>query len=327
MKKDYYDILGVPRGADEKAIKAAYRRLARKHHPDVNPDDPSAEERFKELSEAFAVLSDADKRARYDRGGHAAFGPDFDPFAGFGFDFRGARGASGAGGFDIPDLSQIFEMFGLGGGSAGGRARSRRGGDLQLEVRIPFADAIHGSVIDFNVPRRAACSACGGSGVAGGGRAACSSCNGSGLQRVEERLKVRIPSGVRDGDRVRVGGKGDAGAGGGPPGDAYLVIRVAAHPRLRREGRNLLVDVPVGIARASLGGTIRVPTLDGETTIQLPPGTRSGQKLRLKGRGVPARNASPAGDLLAVIQIHPPKDLDARSRELLEELDKLHPNP
>jgi molecular chaperone DnaJ len=326
MKKDYYDILGVPRDADEKAIKAAYRRLARKHHPDVNSGDPSAEERFKEISEAFAVLSDAEKRARYDRGGHAAFGPDFDPFAGFGFDFRGGRATGGAGGFDIPDLSQIFEMFGLGGGPTGARPHVRRGGDLQLEVRIPFEDAIRGSVIDFNVPRHAACGTCSGSG--GGGRAAsCTTCGGSGLQRVEERLKVRIPTGVKDGDRVRVGGKGDAAPHGGPPGDAYLIIRVAPHPVLRREGRDLLVEVPVGIARASLGGQVEVPTLEGQATIELPPGTRSGQKLRLKGRGVPARGSQPAGDLFAVVQIHPPKDLDARSRELLEELDRLHPTP
>jgi molecular chaperone DnaJ len=316
MKKDYYEILGVPKDADEKKIKAAYRRLAREHHPDVNPDDPAAEERFKEISEAFAVLSDSEKRARYDRGGHAAFGPDFNPFAGLGFDFRG--GGARAGGFDIPDLSQIFEMFGLGGVGRGPR-RAARGGDLQVEVRVPFEDAVRGSVLDFKVPRHAACASCGGSG--------CPTCGGSGLNRVEERLKVRIPAGINDGDRVRVAGKGDAGRGGGPAGDTYLVIRVTPHPAFRREGQDLLVDVPVSLSRAALGGTVSVPTLDGEATINLPAGTRSGQKLRLSGRGVPSRNSSPPGDLLAVIQIHPPKKLDARSKELLEELDRLHPNP
>lgn len=318
-KKDYYEILGVPRDADEKAIKAAYRKLARRHHPDVNQGDKAAEEKFKEISAAFAVLSDPDKRARYDRGGHAAFGPDFDPFADTGFDFRTT-------GFGFPDLSEIFEMFGLGGVRGGRSRRPRRGQDLQLELRIPFSDAVRGATVEVAIPRHAACGTCGGRGLGPVGDR-CRSCGGGGLQRVEERLKVRIPAGIDDGGRVRLAGKGDAGPSGGPPGNAYLVVRVTPDPTFRREGRNLVCEVPVGLATAALGGSVTVPTLDGTATITLPAGTKSGQKFRLKGRGVPGQNSKPDGDLLAVIQIHPPRRLDARSRELLEEFAKLNPNP
>ncbi len=298
-KKDYYDILGVSRDADEKAIKAAYRRLARKYHPDVNKEAGS-EDRFKEVSEAFAVLSDPQKRAQYDRGGHAAFGPDFDPFAGFGFDFRGG----GRGGdFGFPHLSEIFEMFGMGGAGMGrGRSRVRRGSDLQLEVRIPFREAVLGTTLSLVIPRQA------------------------GSERIEDRVKVRIPAGIQDRGRVRLAGRGDAPPGGAP-GDAFLIVRVEPDSRFRREGRDLLTDVPVSLARAALGGTVTVPTLDGSTTINLPAGTRSGQKLRLRGKGVPQPNSSPAGDLFAVVQIHPPKKLDKRSRELLEEFERLNPTP
>jgi len=288
-KKDYYEILGISRSASEKEIKAAYRKLARKYHPDVNPGDKAAEDKFKEMAEAFAVLSDKDKRARYDRGGHEAFGPDFDPFAGF--DFRTA-------GFGIGDLSEILGMFGAGLG--GRRHAPRRGNDLQVEVRIPFRDAVTGTTLDLTLPRR-----------------------GAGRRPTQDKVKVRIPPGIADGDKVRVPGKGDAGAAGGPAGDAYLVIRVEPHPLFRREGRDVVCEVPIGVTTAVLGGTLDVPTLDGRTTINVPPGTRSGQRFRLKGRGVPASGRAPAGDLYALIQIHPPKKLDARARELFEELKRL----
>ena len=288
-KKDYYEILGVSRSASDKEIKAAYRKLARKYHPDVNPGDKAAEDKFKEMAEAFAVLSDKDKRARYDRGGHEAFGPDFDPFAGF--DFRTA-------GFGIGDLSEILGMFGA---DLGGRRHApRRGNDLQVEVRIPFRDAVTGTTLDLTLPRR-----------------------GAGRRPTQDKVKVRIPPGIADGDKVRVPGKGDAGAAGGPAGDAYLVIRVEPHPLFRREGRDVVCEVPIGVTTAVLGGTLDVPTLDGRTTINVPPGTRSGQRFRLKGRGVPASGRAPAGDLYALIQIHPPKKLDARARELFEELKRL----
>jgi DnaJ-class molecular chaperone len=287
MKKDYYEILGVPRTADEKTIKAAYRRLARKYHPDVNKGDKQAEERFKEVAEAFAVLSDKDKRSRYDRGGHEAFGPGFDPFAGFDF------GQFEAG---IGDLSSLFEMFGFGPGRGrGGRARTRRGSDVRLELRIPFVTAVKGDTVEMAIPRQAG----------------------------HERLKVRIPPGIEDGGTMRLAGKGNAGS---PPGDAYLTVRVDSHPVFRREGRHLICEVPVGVARAVLGGQVEVETLDGKATITVPTGTRSGQKLRLRGRGVPSSSGKPAGDLYVVVQIRPPKDLDARSRELMEEFDRLNPD-
>lgn len=355
-KRDYYELLGVDRSAGEKEIKAAYRRLARKHHPDVNPNDPKAEERFKEISEAFAVLSDPDRRAKYDRGGHEAFGPDFDPFAGAGFDLRSVG---------LQDLGDLFEMFAGAGGRGRGRARPPdRGRDLQLEMSLPFADAVRGATVSVEIPRRASCGACRGSGVRSGsaetgcpacggtgresrGRAAvrvsmtcrrcggagrlrgdpCSTCGGAGVERVQDRVRVRIPPGIEDGGRVRIPGKGDAGAAGEGSGDAFLVIRVESDPRFRREGRDLVCEVTVGIARAALGGTVRVPTLDGSATITLPPATRSGRRLRLRGRGVPGHRGRAPGDLQVIVQIEPPRSLDARSRELLEEFERLNPVP
>lgn len=282
-KKDYYEVLGLPRTASEKEIKAAYRRLARKYHPDVNQGDRQAEERFKEVAEAFAVLSDPEKRATYDRGGHAAFGNDFDPFAGFDF-----------GRVDLGGLEDLFAMF---GGRPGARA-ARRGPDLSYEVRIPFLDAAKGTTLDLSLPSDAR-----------GGNA--------------ERIKVRIPPGIEDGGRVRLPGRGGAGARGAAAGDAYLHVRVEPHPLFRREGNDLVCEVPVGIARAALGGRVEVPTPDGKATIEIPEGTRSGQRFRLRGRGVAAHRGRPAGDLHAVIQIVPPKRPEGRARELLEELLKI----
>jgi DnaJ-class molecular chaperone len=283
MKKDYYDVLGVGRTASDKEIKAAYRRLARKYHPDVNKGDKAAEQRFKEVAEAFAVLSDKEKRARFDRGGHEAFGPGFDPFAGFDF------GKFDAG---FGDLSSVFEMFGLGSRMGGGRPRrAPRGSDLHLETQVSLESAVRGDTLHLVVPRRAG----------------------------SERLRVRVPAGIEDGGTLRLAGKGEGG------GDLYLTVHVEPHPHFRREGRDLICDVTVGIARATLGGPVDVQTLDGSATITLPPGTRSGQKLRLRGRGVPGSSDQPAGDLLVVVQIEPPKVLDARSRALMEEFDRLNP--
>jgi len=312
-KRDYYEVLGVSRTAGEKEIKAAYRKLARKHHPDVNKGDSSSEEKFKEVAEAFAVLSDRGKRASYDRGGHEAFGAGFDPFAGF-----DARHFD----FGFGNLSDLFEMFGgRGRGGFGGNA-PRRGGNLQFETRLSFMDAVNGTTLELKIPRRAACGDCRGSGRLRG--ASCNRCSGSGLCSVEEMVKARIPAGVDDGSTLRLAGRGDAGRMGGPAGDLFLILRVEAHPSFRRDGRDLLCDVPIGIAMAALGGVIEVPTTDGQARITIPAGTRSGQKFRLKGKGVSASQGRPAGDLYALIQIHPPKKLDERSRELLEEFQKLN---
>ncbi len=285
MKKDYYEILGVPRTADDKEIKAAYRRLARKFHPDLNKGGKQAEERFKEVAEAFAVLSDKDKRARYDSGGHAAFGAGFDPFAG---------ADASQFGTEFGDLSSLLEMLGFGGaGRRPKRARARRGPDVRLELRVPFVAAIKGQTVEIDIPQA--------------GRS--------------ERVKVRIPPGIADGDTLRLAGKGPGA------GDAYLTVRVDAHAVFRREGRDLQCEVSIGVAQATLGGNVEVDTLDGKATISVPPGTRSGQKLRLRGRGVPVSNGQPAGDLYVVVQIQPPRALDARSRELMEEFARRNPTP
>jgi len=287
-KRDYYEILGVPRTANEKELKAAYRKLARQYHPDVNPGDKAAEASFKEVSEAFGVLSDPEKRAKYDQVGPEAFGAGFDPRQGVKIDFED---------LGLGDLSDVFDLFGWGGGGRGrGRRRAGRGADVQLEMSLAFADAIHGTTTELRLPHLRG-----------------------------EATKVRIPPGIEDGGRIRIPGKGQPAPGGGPPGDAYINIRVEPHPMFTREGSDLYVDVPVGIATATLGGEVEVPTLDGRATIKIPPGTRSGQKFRLKGRGVPSRGAHAAGNLNAVVQIVPPKAIDARSKELLEEFARLNP--
>jgi molecular chaperone DnaJ len=315
-KRDYYEVLGVPRGATEKELKAAYRKLARKFHPDVNPGDKAAEERFKEISGAFAVLSDPEKRAKYDRGGHDAFEPGFDPFQGSTIDFQD---------LGLGNLSDIFELFGGGGRRRGAPRRAARGEDLQLETNLSFSEAIHGTTIEVSIPRAVACARCGGRGRSANG-AVCPVCRGAGRVQVTEKVKARIPAGIDDAERVRIPGKGNDGAGGGPPGDAYVNIRVEPHPMFRREGSDLVCEIPVGVVKATLGGDIEVPTLEGRATIKIPPGTRGGQRFRLKGRGVAARAGRPAGHLYAVLQIVTPRDLDARTRELFEELARLNPS-
>jgi molecular chaperone DnaJ len=312
-KKDYYEILEVPRSATEKDLKAAYRKLARKYHPDVNPGDKSAEEKFKEVSGAFAVLSDPEKRAKYDRGGHEAFEPGFDPFQGSTIDFQD---------LGLGNLSDIFELFG--GGGRGGR-RAARGEDLNLEMRLPFGDAIHGTTVEVGIPRGVSCAHCGGRGRLANG-SPCRVCRGGGRVSVTEKVKTRIPAGIDDGERVRIPGKGNDGAGGGPAGDAFVTIRVEPHPLFRREGSDLVCEVPVGVVKATLGGDVEVPTLEGRATIKIPAGTRGGQRFRLKGRGVAARAGHPAGNLYAVIQLVTPRELDERSRQLFEELARLNPS-
>jgi len=314
QQKDYYEILGVSRSATEKDLKSAYRKLARKYHPDVNPGDKSAEEKFKEVSAAFAVLSDPEKRAKYDRGGHAAFEPGFDPFQGTTIDFQD---------LGLGNLSDIFELFG-GGGRRGRGVRHVPGEDLQLEMSLPFVSAIHGTTVEVAIPRATTCTTCAGRGRLANG-APCRACRGGGRVTVNETVKVRIPAGIDDGERVRIAGKGNDGVGGGRAGDAYVHIRVEPHPMFRREGPDLVCDVPVGVVKATLGGDVDVPTLEGHATIKIPPGTRGGQRFRLKGRGVAARAGHPAGHLYAVVQIVTQKELDLRSRELLEEFARLNP--
>ena len=387
-KKDYYEILGVKKSASADDIRKAFRKLARKYHPDVNPGDKAAEEKFKTLSEANEVLSDPKKRKIYDQvgfysdnidaataeayarsGGGAASpgaqsgggpqGVNFD-FGGFDFNdmFEGAKGrkasASGTGSFrDI--FSGIF-------GGRGGAAQEgpEPGSDLEYQVNVPFWTAIRGGVMRLNITRRDSCLQCHGQGFiesAGtcpecggkgqvtqtGGRmkfnvpcprchgtgkniSTCPQCHGEGTVERSEPLEVRIKAGTRDGQRIRLPGKGNAGAHGGPAGDLYVIIRVGEHPIFRRDGDDIYLTVPVSATEAALGAKIEVPTIDGRALLKIPPGTQSGQKLRLREKGVPSATKDGArGDEIVEINVTVPMPRDERTKELLRELAKLNP--
>lgn len=288
-RKDYYEILGVPKDADEAAIRQAYKKLARKYHPDRNPGDKASEERFKEVAEAYAVLGTPQKRAEYDQRGPEGFDLGFDPSE----IFRRAR----AGGFEGAglDLGSLFaDLF---GGSRPGGAR--RGGDSEASLAIDFEDAVRGVTLPLSLNR--------------GGR--------------QESIKVRIPAGVKEGSRVRIPGKGQPGGGGGPAGDLYVRIAIRPHPTFRREGDHLLVQVPLTLTEAALGARVQVPTLDGTATMTVPAGTRSGQRFRLRGKGAPRPGSSTAGDLYVDVAIVPPGHLDEESRELLRRFAERNPQP
>lgn len=324
MSRDYYEVLGLKPGATEAEIRSAYKRLARRYHPDVNPGDRSAEETFKEITEAHQVLTDPQKRRQYDalrtmggasRRPGASHAAGADPF-GAGF---GARGVDfSAAGFE--DFGTIFsDLFGR---SAQGRPN--RGQDLEYEASIEFEEAVHGTTLTVPLARNAACPACGGSGEAPGSKGGrCRRCGGDGLVRTSDVMKVRIAPGAEDGSRVRVAGGGDAGRRGGPAGDLYIVLGVKPHRHFRREGSDILLEVPLSYAEAALGARVEVPTLEGRATVTIPPGTRSGQKFRLRGRGVPHREGGGRGDQIVMVAIVPPGKADAKVRELLRELEAL----
>ncbi|HEY3175222.1 MAG TPA: DnaJ C-terminal domain-containing protein [Candidatus Polarisedimenticolia bacterium] len=344
MKKDYFAILGLKPTATDKEIRSAYKRLAKKFHPDVNPNNKKSEEKFKEIGEAYEVLSDPEKRRKWETGdldyesyfrsrSGRAGGPTGQqpPFTAFEFG-------------DAADLGGIFsELFRGMGGAAGGRgasargagARARRafaGSDLEYETSVSFEDAVRGATLKIPLARTVTCPVCGGLGEVRRGAASgkmvmepCSACSGVGRQRVTETIQVRIPPGVEDGGRVKVAGKGEAGEGGGPDGDLYVVLRVTPHPWFRREGREIILDLPLSVAEAALGTRLEVPTIGGRVTLTIPPGTSSGQKLRLKGRGIASRDGAAKGDQIVIPQIVTPKTLDPKSRQLLEEFDRLNP--
>lgn len=343
-KRDYYEVLGVNRDADGDAIKKAYRRLAMKFHPDRNKDDPAAEEKFKEATEAYEILSDEEKRAAYDRFGHSGV----DPNAAGGFN-RGFEGS----------FSDIFgDVFGdIFGGGGRGRGGPQRGADLRYALELTLEQAVRGDKIEIRVPILATCEDCKGSGAKAGTQpTTCTDCGGAGqirvsqgffsLQqtcprcrgqgrivtdpcrtcggagRVEKRktLSVRIPPGVDTGDRIRLAGEGEAGPAGGPPGDLYVQVEVKPHGIFARDGRNLHCEVPISIGDAALGGEIDVPTLDGRVKLKVPPGTQSGKLFRLRGKGVvPVRGGGP-GDLLCRVVVETPVNLTSRQKEILEEL-------
>ena len=353
MARDYYEILGVERGASEDELKKAYRKLAMEHHPDRNDGCTDAESRFKELNEAYSVLGDASKRAAYDRYGHA-----------------GVNGAAG-GGAGYHDIHDIFnEVFGdafsdmFGGGGRRQQQGPRRGQDLRYDLEITLEQAYAGSEVEIRVPASLNCEACSGSGCTpgthptacttcngagrvratqgffsiertcprcgGSGRMVldpCSECHGQGQTRVERTLGVRIPAGVDDGSRIRLAGEGDAGVNGGPRGDLYIFLSVRPHELFERDGLDLLCTVPVPMCTAALGGDIEAPCLlggdncDGESrlTVKIPEGTQTGHKVRLKGRGMPSLRSRQRGDLLVELFVETPSRLTARQKELMRE--------
>jgi molecular chaperone DnaJ len=345
--KDYYRILGVEKRADAKAIKQAYRRLARKHHPDTNPGNKAAGERFKEVNEAYEVLSDPEKRARYD-----TLGPDWQrhdrgvPGGGAGpVDFGNFRvhvdpGAAG-------EFSDFFRTVfgdlgsrmrggrgapadrveGMGGGRGPvGRGRGiQRGQDVQTPIEITLEEAAQGTRRTIQLELPEACPACTGTGQRG--QAACAACRGTGDGSRAHRLEVKIPAGVRDGSQVRVAGEGPAGIGGGGPGDLYLRVRVAPHPLFERREDDVTVDLPVAVWEAALGAEVEVPTLRGKVTMKIPPETSSGKTFRLPGYGLPRLRAAGQGDQLVRVRVVTPTDLTARERALFEELRQLRPRP
>jgi molecular chaperone DnaJ len=346
-KSDYYETLGISRSASEDEIKKAYRKLALKFHPDRNPGDKAAEERFKEASEAYQVLSDAERRAQYDRFGHAAFG---DMGAG-GFDF--------ASGFE--DLfSDVFgDFFGAPRGG-GRRRRGRRGQDLRYDLAISFEEAAFGCEKSLKVPRLSTCEACGGKGAEhASGVQKCSSCGGSGqtsfqqgffriaktcgtcngqgsvitepcdacrgmgtVRKVRTRT-VKVPAGVDTGSRLMLRNEGEAGAGGGPAGDLYVVIQVQDHPLFTREGSTIICEIPLSFPQASLGANIEVPTLTGKVHRKVPAGTQAGAIFRLRGKGLPDPAGYGRGDQLVRIVVETPRNLTQRQRELLEEFARI----
>ena len=294
-KQDYYQTLHVKRDASDKEIKQAYRRLARQYHPDVNPGDAAAEQKFKEISEAYEVLSNTENRAKYDRFGHHAFDTGGGGFGGF--QTGNIRDIFGSGGGFSEGFGVIFDdLFGGGGGHAG--PMPQRGQDIEQTLEIPFEDALRGATRRVRLTHR----------------------NGS----VEQR-QVKIPPGVDTGSKIRFAGKGGAGTAGGPAGDLFVVMRVKPHAHFERHGSDIECEVPVTLTEAMLGAKIEVPTIDGPTAMTLPPGTQNGRRFRLRGKGAPNRQGNERGNQYVRVHVVLPETLDERSRELLEEFSARNP--
>ena len=335
MSADYYQVLSVPRSATDKDIKAAFRRLARKYHPDVNPGDKTTEAKFKEINEAYEVLSDSEKRRLYDTYGenwrHAdqfskagASGPGQGPFqwsarTGPRADFEQGGVTFGFGGM-MDDV--LEEVLGRRSGRTGARtARTRRGSDVEQPVEVTLEEAYAGTTRVLELSRGDVCATCGGSGVLYG--AVCAACRGSGTLPRVRRLEVKIPQGVTDGSRVRVRGEGNPGVMRGAPGDLYLVVTVRPHERFQRKGDDLYVDIPVSLDDAVLGGEVEVRTLKGRVALNVPPETQNGQSFRLAGQGMPHLGGGGSGDLFARVQVVLPRGLSDRDREIFQELRRL----
>ena len=348
-KRDYYEVLGVSRTATDQEIKSAYRRLAVKYHPDKNPNDATAEEKFKEAAEAYSVLSDAEQRRRYDRFGHAGVSST----AG-----AGAWGAPGFGGIEdiLGDLFGFGDVFG-GGRTGSRRTTAQRGADLRYDLEITLEEAANGMTAQLRIPRLESCQTCKGSGAAAGtqpetcqtcsgtgqvryqqgffsvartcqacrgaGRVIknpCPDCKGTGRVEREKQMEVKIPAGVETGSRLRVQGEGEAGAQGGPAGDLYVVIHVAEHEQFERQGSNLYEAVPITFAQAALGADIIVKTLDAQEKLKIPMGTQTGTVFRLKGKGMPVLGGRGRGDLFVSVTVITPTTLTREQRKLLEQL-------
>lgn len=329
--KDYYNILGVKRNASEKEIKQAYRRLARKYHPDVNPDDKSAEARFKDINEAHEVLSNKESREKYD-----LYGDQWqyaDQFAKAGgrpnvrYDFGQGSGQEGGQTFRFEEgnldslFGDLFRSFG-GTTTAGRGTRVRRGRSFEHPAEITLEEAYSGTSRILSLNNEQTCSTCAGTGMVK--NAVCPACRGAGVVMQPQRLEVKIPPGVRDGSRVRIAGKGGAGYGA-PSGDLYLLVSVKPHHLFERKGDNLHIDIPVPLTVAVLGGEVQVPTVTGKLALKIPPETRNGRVFRLTKQGMPHLGDSTRGDLLARVNIELPGKLSDREKELFEELRKLRP--
>jgi molecular chaperone DnaJ len=357
-KRDFYEVLGVSRGASAEELKAAYRRKAKELHPDRNSDNPRAEAQFKEVNEAYDTLKDADKKAAYDRYGHAAF------------EGMGARGGS-RGGFQQGDFASAFsdvfdDLFGdiMGGRGGGGRQLAARGSDLRYNLRIKLEEAYSGQTRTITVPSSVMCQACKGTGAEGGSepqtcptcsgmgkvraqngfftvertcptcsgagqiiKNPCKTCAGGGRIEKERALSVNIPAGVETGTRIRLAGEGEAGLRGGPAGDLYIFIEVDPHPIFQREAGNLFCRVPVSMTSAALGGDIEVPTIDGgRSRVKIPAGSQSGTQMRLRAKGMPALRGGPAGDMFIELAVETPVNLTGRQKDLLREFESLAGN-
>ncbi|MCG7572640.1 molecular chaperone DnaJ [Phaeobacter sp. CNT1-3] len=361
-KRDYYDVLGASKGASADELKKAYRRKAKELHPDRNKDNPDAEAQFKEVNEAYDCLKDAEKKAAYDRFGHAAFeggmgGGGGRPGGGMGGGFGGHDGGFGS-------FSDIFDdLFGggMGGGGGGGRSRATRGADLRYNLRISLEEAFSGMQKTIKVPTSVSCTSCDGSGAEGGAEPQtcptcsgigkvraqqgfftvertcptcsglgqiiqnpCKGCGGQGRVQKDRSLSVNIPKGVETGTRIRLAGEGEAGMRGGPSGDLYIFIEVAAHDIFEREDADLFCRVPVSMTTAALGGDIEVPTIDGgRSRVKIPGGSQSGRQMRLRGKGMPALRGNHSGDMFIELAVETPVNLTARQKELLQEFEEL----
>ena len=324
--KDYYQILGVSRNASEKEIKQAYRRLARKHHPDLNPGDKSAEARFKEINAAYEVVSDPEKRKKYDQFGDRWEYAEQSAKAGGQERVRWDFGKGGST-FEYGDLSEFGDIFsGLFGDSGIGSRMKRgpqRGQDVESAIEVSLEEAYHGSARVIQLETAEPCTACGGTGRVG--NRVCTICSGAGAKAIPRRLEVKIPAGVRDGSRIRIAGEGVPGRAGGSKGDLYLVVKVLPHKLFERKGDDLYAEVSVPLATATLGGEVRLPTLNGNLSLTIPPETQNGKVFRLAGKGMPQLGNSKYGNMFAKVKVVLPTNLTGEEKKLFERLRSLRP--